>query len=180
MNKYTEILDLNMNYNLAYLNKLDAKLYFYEMDKWYKLNLKYNKYPLFYLNNHDRPRQRYGEKNEKIAKFIFALTHVQWGYKIIYYGDEINMKNSHITDKFDIFGRDNCRADFPWKDRLYRIEPHNDDKNLDIQLNNKNSFLNWFKKFLILIKEFSILEKYELIDNTIYISRLSHKEKNTF
>ena len=180
MNKYTELLDLNMNYNLSYLNKLDAKLYFNELDKWYKLNLKYNKYPLFYLNNHDRLRQRYGEQNEKIAKFIFALTHVQWGYKIIYYGDEINMKNSEINSNFDIYGRDTCRADFPWKNKNFRIEPHKDDKNIDYQFNNDDSFFNWFKKFLLLVKEYPILENYELINNNIYIKRLSDKKRINF
>jgi alpha-glucosidase len=146
--KFIEILDYSRNDNFTQINKLDAQKFEKLIEEWYKINN--GKSPLWYMNNHDLPRQRYGEQDPRIAKLIAALYLLQYGTKIIYYGEEINMSNSKDYG-FDRHGRDQCRATLPWsskKTNLNWIPPSKIDiiNNLKIQQKDKNSVYRWYKK----------------------------------
>jgi alpha-glucosidase len=148
--RFYKSIDLVMNYRLAYLNELNNIKYVNELTKWYGISIASSKNPLFYFYNHDRKRQRYGENNIYIAKLMATLLLIQHGAKIIYYGQEINMKEgqNHNIDKI---GRDGCRTPMQWSAEYANI-PHwipinNDYKenNVLIQNEDDDSILNWYR-----------------------------------
>lgn len=146
--KFIDICDLSRNEQFATINKLDIEKINNNINFWYNLN-KPNKIPLWYLNHHDLDRQRYGEINPKLAKLMAALYLLQYGTKIIYYGEELNMRNSFPGTQFDSYGRDKCRSIFPWTDNnkedRYWIPPHPDDISLKDQLVEPKSVFNHYK-----------------------------------
>tara|TARA_Y100001933_G_C18999263_1_gene563912 strand:+ start:1028 stop:2416 length:1389 start_codon:yes stop_codon:yes gene_type:complete len=180
--QFYKSIDLVMNYRLAYINKLDPLIFRNELKKWYKLTNNISKTPLFYFYNHDRKRQRYGENNYYIAKLMSAILLIQSGIKIIYYGQEINMregKNNYI----DEHGRDGCRTPMQWNDSYInspdwiKINDEYKFNNVCIQNKDPDSILNWYRfltKFQKNIQKINDI----LLDNNLLVIYLKKKTKN--
>lgn len=156
MTNITKCLDLSMNYNWSYINKMDGFKFYNQTLIWNNLCKKLNKQPLYYLYNHDYSRGRYGEnENINIRKLLFVLLHSMPGYKIMYYGEELGMSDG-LNSNYDLFGRDPYRSPYPWtKDfsikNWIKKHPNSDKINLKNQLETKNSYLNFTFKILNLL-----------------------------
>lgn len=85
---------------------LDFKA-FKEVQKIFQEGQKDNGGPLLYWSNHDIPRSphKYGNMDEyrdNTAKMMAAMLYLQKGIPIIYYGEEIGMKNVAFDDPSNI------------------------------------------------------------------------------
>ncbi len=147
---YYKSVDFVMNSRVTSIDKLDPNKFKKELKNWYNVSKSCNRTPLFFYYSHDLKRQRYGEKNEYIAKLMAALLLVQNGAKIIYYGQEINMKQGHNIG-IDTMGRDGQRTPMQWIDKYENIKnwiPINNDfqvNNVKNQNKYKDSILNWYR-----------------------------------
>lgn len=85
---------------------LDFKA-FKEVQKSFQEGQKENGGPILYWSNHDMPRSphKYGNMEEyrnNTAKMMAAMLYLQKGIPIIYYGEEIGMKNIAFDDPSNI------------------------------------------------------------------------------
>lgn len=148
--KFYNSIDLVMNYQHAYINELSLDKFYNETIKWNFVSKSMKKNPLFFFYNHDRPRQRYGESNEQTARLMAALLLINYGTKIIYYGQEINMKEGPNLN-IDTMGRDGCRTPMQWSDTYTNIEnwipiqEDHKDNNVLVHEENPNTLLKWYR-----------------------------------
>lgn len=80
---------------------------FKEVQKEFQEGQKENGGPVLYWSNHDMPRSqhKYGKMNkyrDNTAKMMAAMLYLQKGIPIIYYGEEIGMKNIAFDDPSNI------------------------------------------------------------------------------
>jgi alpha-glucosidase len=108
-NKHDEI-QLPMNFFFAYLNKLSAPDFRKRITE--AENMSASDWPLYFFSNHDERRHydRYGDgkHNDQIAKLTAALLLTLRGSPILYYGEELGMKNNDpktIEDVKDPIGK---------------------------------------------------------------------------
>lgn len=94
------------------IGQLDKQKFKEEMNAW-QLTLAAQGGPILYWNNHDMPRavSRFGDTEnyrDNSSKMLATLMYLQKGIPIIYYGEEIGMKNIHFDDfaNFEIPGKD--------------------------------------------------------------------------
>lgn len=80
---------------------------FKEVQKIFQEGQKENGGPILYWSNHDMPRSphKYGnmdEDRDNTAKMMAAMLYLQKGIPIIYYGEEIGMKNIAFDDPSNV------------------------------------------------------------------------------
>ncbi|VVU94973.1 Alpha amylase, catalytic domain [seawater metagenome] len=191
--EYLTSLDKIMNFNLAYTNKLDTEIISNKI-------INKSKDMICFINNHDVVRNRYGENNPLIAKLMATLLLSLNETKIIYYGQEIGMFNGKNYG-FDKIGRDTARSPMQWYNDMskYKINkkwiPLDDNykiRNVEDQLENENSILQWYIKLIELSKKLqghifdlkfdeNILKfKRNGEDNNIYLFILNFSNKEIY
>lgn len=94
------------------IGQLDKEKFKAEMNSW-QTKLAERGGPILYWNNHDMPRavSRFGDieqYRDNSSKMLATLMYLQKGIPIIYYGEEIGMKNNHFDNlnDFEIPGKD--------------------------------------------------------------------------
>jgi alpha-glucosidase len=133
-------------------------------------------WPVFVINNHDRERSynRYGDgkRNDEIAKLMAAFYLTLRGTPIMYYGEEIGMRNHDPKRREDVKdpigrtgwpkekGRDGERTPMQWNSEpnagFSTVEPwlpvpaSYRTHNVETESNDPNSILNLYKKVLAL------------------------------
>jgi alpha-glucosidase len=133
-------------------------------------------WPVYLFSNHDIPRQvnRYGDNqhNDAIAKLLAGLYLTLRGTPIMYYGEEIGMQNNDPKRKEDVKdpigkagwprekGRDGERTPMQWDDRANAgfskaapwlpVPASYKTHNVETELKNPNSILNFYKHLLSL------------------------------
>ena len=133
-------------------------------------------WPVYVISNHDivRSWNRYGDgtHNDQIAKDMAALYLTLRGTPILYYGEEIGMRNNDPVRKEDVKdpvgrvswprdkGRDGERTPMQWNDTpnagfttgipWLPIPVTYTTYNVADELNDPNSILNWYKGLLAL------------------------------
>ncbi len=160
----------------------------------------------FTLSNHDEARMisRYGN-NEKKARLMVLLLLTLRGTPVIYYGEEIGMRQVKISKKQQkdpianlkffglplgkFFARDGCRTPMQWTNSLinagFSSDPfivpwlpiglNSDLVNVESQMKEKNSMLHFYKSIIHLRKK----EK-ALMEGTIDNIRIFKKSCLTF
>src|SRR5262249_46187748 len=122
---------LPMNFFFAYVNKLDANEFRRRIAEWDKNSA--GGWPVWLFSNHDEPRtvERYGKDLDqaKIAKLMASLLLTLRGTPLMYYGEELGMKNNdpkRVEDVMDPIGklnwpenkgRDGERTPMQWNDQ---------------------------------------------------------------
>ena len=183
-------LDKLMNFKFAYNNFFDPYVFM--------TILKKNKDMIYFLNNHDVQRNRYGEDNPEIAKIMATLLMIQNNTKIIYYGQEIGMFNGKDY-QIDKVGRDVARSPMQWFNNIddYKVDfnwiPVNIDnieiRNVEDQEIDPYSIMNWYinlsKLSKILIDNIYDIKvdncilscKRKSIDNQVYTFYMNFEDK---
>jgi len=176
-----ELGHLSFEFSMVF-SKWGAHRFSEALTNWYSL-IPPKGWPCNVLSNHDRPRAitRYaaGEDTVKRAKVLAAMLLTIWGTPFLYYGEEIGMPNSRITRK-DVMdtigkmywpivkGRDGERNPMQWNGGPYagfsEVKPWlplNDDYseiNVDIQLQEPTSVLNFYRRLTALRREKTVLQ----------------------
>ncbi|WP_299025038.1 alpha-glucosidase [uncultured Thermanaerothrix sp.] len=134
-------------------------------------------WPTYVLNNHDNPRAgtRYarGEDDARL-KVAATLLLTLRGTPFMYYGEEIGMRDIRVSraeikdpigKRYWPFykGRDGCRAPMQWDDSLHAgfttgtpwlpVHPNYRQRNVEAQLQDEHSLLNYYRRLLRLRKE---------------------------
>ena len=133
-------------------------------------------WPVYVISNHDivRSYNRYGDgqHNDEIAKLMAAMYLTLRGTPIMYYGEEIGMENNDPKRKEDVKdpvgrlgwpkekGRDGERTPMQWNDSpnagfsqkapWLPVPPSFKTHNVDAELNDPNSILQFYKQVLAL------------------------------
>ena len=138
-------------------------------------------WPIHVFNNHDNrriaTRIRAGEDDEKL-KVAAALLLTLRGTPFLYYGEEIGMRDIHVT-RSEIqdpvgkhywpipVGRDGCRSPMQWNDEplagfstvkpWLKVHPKFPTRNVASQHENPRSLLNFYKALLHLRRSYAAL-----------------------
>lgn len=103
--------DSELPYDIQ-IGPLDKGKFKNEMNAW-QIKMADRGGPILYWNNHDMPRavSRFGDTEDyrdNSSKLLATLMYLQKGVPIIYYGEEIGMKNSPIDDLsgFEVPGKE--------------------------------------------------------------------------
>jgi alpha-glucosidase len=138
--------------------------------------------PTYVLNNHDNPRSstRFGKgEDDERLKVAAAFLLTQRGTPYLYYGEEIGMRDIPIRSKKDIkdpigkrywpffVGRDGCRAPMQWNsqtnagfsdvDPWLPVHQNYIQRNVEDQVKDPDSLLNFYKKLIAVRKAYSAL-----------------------
>lgn len=139
--------------------------------------------PVFCFSNHDQPRL-VGRYQEEQARVISFMQMTLPGMPTMYYGDELGMENGAIPpeltkDKFektgDSGGRDPERTPMQWEDSpgagfttgmpWLPIHENVVKRNVFSEENDMDSWLNFYKRLLVLRREAAIsYGSFELVD----------------
>lgn len=140
-------------------------------------------WPVHVLNNHDNPRVatrlRAGKDDEQL-KVAAALLLTIRGTPFLYYGEEIGMRDIHVS-RAELqdpvgkrywplpVGRDGCRSPMQWTDQAFSgfstvkpwLKVHADfaGRNVENQLEDPRSLLNFYKALLQLRRSYSALRR---------------------
>lgn len=108
--KNNDEIQLPMNFQFAYINKLSAPDFRARISEWDSNPAK--GWPVYLFNNHDcvRSYNRYGDgiHNDQIAKLMATMLLTLRGTPILYYGEELGMENrdpQSIEEVFDPIGK---------------------------------------------------------------------------
>lgn len=159
--------NIPFNFDLIYL-KWDALLFKKTIDA-YDATVGLNSTPNYVLSNHDQPRiaTRVGVSKARLLAFLQLTLR---GIPIIYYGDELGMVNTQVDAQSmkdhlgvhveSLFCRDGERSPMQWNGaRFSGFSPanpwlaiHNNYHviNVETELKDPYSFLNLYKKLLLL------------------------------
>jgi alpha-glucosidase len=133
-------------------------------------------WPVYVISNHDivRSYTRWGDgvHNDQIAKLVAALYLTLRGTPILYYGEEVGMKNTDPTRKEDVKdpigrrgwpeekGRDGERTPMQWSDASNAgfsgaipwlpVPPTYKIYNVESELKDSQSILNFYRQILVL------------------------------
>ena len=166
-------LDLPMDMQVGFINKLDVSLFRKNItDAETQLN---GNEPLFVFDNHDNPRwDRYGDgtHNTDIGRMLAAILFASRGTAMMYYGDEIGMVTTPPTRKEDVKdpigitgwpkekGRDGERTPMQWDSGpnagftkpdvkpWLPIPPSYKSVNVQAEVSDYDSLLNWYKQLI--------------------------------
>lgn len=159
------------NFEFAH-NRWHPKRFLRSAVKWYQA-LGDDAWPNNFLCNHDLPRTAtrycFGEDDQR-AKVAAAMLLTLKGTPFFYYGEEIGLRDIPIRRKKDVKdplgktfwpffkGRDGCRAPMQWNNESHagfsKSEPwlpvhaNYPDRNVDQQLANPDSLLNFLKQII--------------------------------
>lgn len=166
-------LQLPMDLAFGFIDRMDLqefRLLLIEAET----NLQGNQ-PLFVFNNHDRPRSldRYGDgvHNPQIARLFAALLLTTKSTAMMYYGEELGMVMTPPKRKEDVKdpigrsgwpiqkGRDGERTPMQWdasknagfstaETTWLPVPPSYQTVNVDAELKNAGSLLNWYKQLI--------------------------------
>lgn len=165
-------IQLPMNFQFAYINKLSAADFRARINEWNNNPCK--GWPVYLFNNHDQMRSygRYGDgvHNDEIAKLMATMLLTLRGTPILYYGEELGMENrdpQSIEEVYDPIGkigwpkekgRDGERTPMqwnaetnagfsqvkPWLPVTSKYKSHN----VAVEEKDPNSILNYYKKLI--------------------------------
>lgn len=172
---------LHAAFNFKFLeNRWDESKYRQIILDWEKA-LGEEKWPTYVLNNHDTKRSatRFGEgEDDSRLKVAAAMLLTLRGTPYLYYGEEIGMrdiklKRSQILDPIGKLywpfhkGRDGCRAPMQWDASAHAgfskskpwlpLHPNYPERNVENQLRDRDSLLNFYKSLLILRRKEPVL-----------------------
>jgi len=176
--KHHDEIQLPMDFLFGNLNALDAALFKKQVDAA-QLELG-GETPVFFFSSHDHPRQWStfgdGKHNDEIAKLTAALTLMQRGTVLLYYGEEIGMGNmpggqlrtvplSSKRPRSD--DRDGERTPMQWDAGLNSgfttgspwlpVESGYRSYNVETEKANPDSVYAWYAKLLQLRRESALL-----------------------
>lgn len=170
-------LQLPMNTNVGFLNRLDAKGFRKLLAEAEAIGPETT--PLFVFDNHDRPRSwdRYGDgkHNVAIAKALAAILLTTRATSLVYQGEELGMETVTPTRKEDVRdprglagwpkekGRDGERTPMQWsmaknagfstaEKTWLAVEPDYEAKNVAAESRSETSLLNWYRGLIALKK----------------------------
>lgn len=140
-------------------------------------------WPNHVLNNHDNPRSatRYrAEAHDEKLKVAAAMLLTLRGTPFLYYGEEIGMRDIHVS-RSEIqdpvgrhywplpVGRDGCRSPMQWDASgsagfttgkpWLKVHPNYPSRNVEQQLSNPRSLLNFYRKLLRLRREHCAIQQ---------------------
>jgi alpha-glucosidase len=166
-------LQLPMDMQVGFINKLDASLFRERIDQA-ETELRGNQ-PLFVFDNHDNARSwnRYGDgiHDQSIARLIAALLLTSRSTAMMYYGEEIGMVTSTPTRKQDVRdpigirgwpmekGRDGERTPMQWSDTKNAgfstaattwlpVAPDYTTVNVRTEQGEPDSLLRWYERLI--------------------------------
>ena len=165
-------LQMPMDFMFTTVNKLDPA----EFRKQIAAVDSARGWPVYVISNHDivRSYNRYGDgvHNDQIAKLMAALYLTLRGTPVMYYGEEIGMENNDPQRKEDVKdpigklgwpkekGRDGERTPMQWKNEVNAgfskntpwlpVPASSATHNVDAELKDPNSILNFYKRVLAL------------------------------
>lgn len=140
-------------------------------------------WPVHVLNNHDNPRiatRVRSRKNDEKLKVAAAMLLTIRGTPFLYYGEEIGMRDirvsrSEIQDPVGKrywpipVGRDGCRSPMQWTEEPFsgfstvtpwlKVHPEYSSRNVESQLNDPGSLLNFYKDLLRLRRAYAALRR---------------------
>ncbi|MCW5822720.1 MAG: alpha-glucosidase [Cyanobacteria bacterium TGS_CYA1] len=183
--KHDEI-QLPMNFFFAYLNKLSAPDFRKRIEEAEKMSI--SDWPLYFFSNHDERRHydRYGDNkhNDQIAKLTAALLLTLRGSPILYYGEELGMKNNdpksieEVKDPIgklgwpNFKGRDGERTPMQWNacknagfsdvDPWLPVPPSYVNCNVESERKDPDSILNFYKTLIKLRRDNGALSQGQL------------------
>ncbi len=164
-------LQLPMNFMVAMINKLDAPIFRREIAAANSAK----GWPTYVMSNHDLVRSvdRYtpeGADKSRVAKLLATLLMTLRGTPIMYYGEEIAMANNdprRVEDVLDPIGklgwpetkgRDGERTPMQWDDSenagfsgskpWLPVHPDFKTHNVQVQIQDPDSVLNYYKKII--------------------------------
>jgi alpha-glucosidase len=171
--EHNDALDLPMDMQVGFINKLDANLFRQRINEA-QTGLGGNE-PLFVIDNHDNPRwDRYGDgvHNVDIGRVLATILFASRATSMFYYGDEIGMATTPPTRKEDVKdpigitgwpkekGRDGERTPMQWdsgpnagftKEGVtpwLPIPPSYKTVNVQTEVADFDSLLNWYKQII--------------------------------
>jgi alpha-glucosidase len=174
---------LPMDTQVAIINKLDVATFRAKLtDVETKIDANT---PLLLFDNHDNPRidMRYGDgvHNTQIERVIATVLFASRGAALMYYGDEIGMVTTPPTRKEDVKdpigitgwpkekGRDGERTPMQWNNESNAgfttgtpwlpVPPSAEQENVDVERNDPDSLLNWYRTLIHLKKTVPALEQ---------------------
>ncbi|MGD9091714.1 MAG: alpha-glucosidase [Anaerolineales bacterium] len=158
-------------------NSWDTRRFLEIINCWEALNSD-GGWPTYVLGNHDfpRPGTKYGRgENDDLLKVAAAMLLTLRGTPYIYFGDEIGMRNIPIKRKEDVLdpigrqywpfnkGRDGCRSPMQWDSSSNAgfssglpwlpVHDNHPQRNVENQLQNPDSLLNFYRLLLRTRKE---------------------------
>jgi alpha-glucosidase len=173
-------LHLAFDFSTMFL-QWDAKKFFNSINSWIKA-VPNNGWPCHVFSNHDQPRSmtRFGKRNESESrgKVLAVLLLTLKGTPFLYYGEELGMANRHIPKKhihdpvglkyWPIpVGRDGERTPMQWTPGINAgftagepwlpLNNNYTKVNVQAELKDEKSFLNFYKSLIKLRKRNDIL-----------------------
>jgi len=160
-----------------------AERFLQAITRWDRLVRDDDGFPNYVLSNHDvkRTATRYGKgEDDERLKVAAAMLLTLRGTPFMYYGEEIGMrdiklKRSEILDPVGkhywpfYIGRDGCRSPMQWdgsenagfgKGKPWlKVHPNYLRRNVEMQKNDPESLLNFFKRLLRIRKENPVLRR---------------------
>jgi len=170
---HNDELNLPMDMQVGFINKLDVAMFRKNINDA-ETGINGNE-PLFVFDNHDNPRwDRYGDgtHNQEIGRMLAAVLFASRDTALMYYGDEIGMKTTPPTRKQDVRdpigitgwpkekGRDGERTPMQWTPSpnagfakpgvktWLPIPPTYTTVNVESELADPDSMLNWYKQLI--------------------------------
>ena len=179
-------IQLPMNFMFATINELSAPKFRHQIDSIESSG----EWPVFVITNHDMERSynRYGDgvHNDQIAKLMAALYLTLRGTAVMYYGEEIGMRNNDPTRLEDVLdplgrmdwpknkGRDGERTPMQWSDSpnagftqgkpWLPIPATYKTYNVASELQQPDSILNFYKSLLRLRRDNPALADGDYVD----------------
>lgn len=170
--KNADEIQLPMNFQFAYINKLSAPDFRARIAEWDNNPAK--GWPVYLFNNHDCVRSyvRYGDgiHNDQIAKLMATMLLTLRGTPILYYGEELGMENRDPQSVEEVYdpigkigwpkekGRDGERTPMQWS--AYKNAGFSEAKpwlpitkaypthNVATEEKDPDSILNYYKKLI--------------------------------
>ena len=160
----------------------NAARFFEVIQRWDSLNAD-DHWPNLVMNNHDNVRSatRYGRgEDDERLKVAAALLLTLRGTPFLYQGEEIGMrdispKRAELRDPVGIRyypfnkGRDGCRSPMQWDSSEFagfstvkpwlKVHPNHGSRNVENQLQDLNSLLNFYRRLLQIRRESTALRR---------------------
>lgn len=168
---------LHAGFDYGFANsKWGADTFSSAIKKWDGLHCP-NKWPNFFLNNHDSKRSatRYAKGEDDAKLKVLAAMHLTIkGTPFLYYGEEIGMRDirlqrGQILDPVGKHywpfnkGRDGCRSPMQWNENIFSgfsnvkpwlpVHPNYVQRNVKLQAFNPDSLLNFYKDIIQLRRD---------------------------
>ncbi len=164
-------------------------------------------WPNYVLNNHDNPRtvtRWKDDAEDRRARVATTMLLTLRGTPYLYYGEEIgmrdlNVKHSELMDPpgkryWPLYkGRDGCRSPMQWDASTnsgfsnarpwLRVHPEYPNRNVDAQLRDEHSLLNFYKRLICLRRECIVLRRGDMTiveqgNRNVIVYLRSHAKKN--